>query len=279
VTATPVAELRDVSFAYGSARGRDARRFGVHDVSFTVRAGEILGVIGPNSAGKTTLVRLLSGVLRPSGGDVLIDGEAAAQLSAAAIARRIAVVPQELPQAFPFTVEQLALMGRYPHAPDRFFETGDDLAIAREAMAAVGVLDIAAVPLDGLSGGERQRAVLARALAQHPRLLALDEPTAHLDLRYQASTAMLLRRLAVERGVAVLLVSHDLDLAAELCDRLLLLAEGRVVRAGAPDDVLDQATLETVFGAPVIVERSASTGRPLVRVAWEASTRIVRGGR
>jgi iron complex transport system ATP-binding protein len=277
VTAAPLAELRGVSFAYGSARGGDGRRFGVRDVSFTIHAGEILGVIGPNSAGKTTLVRLLSGVLRPSAGEIRIAGDAVTTLSAAAIARRIAVVPQELPQAFPFTVEQLALMGRYPHAPDRLFETGNDLAIAREAMAAVGVLDIAAVPLDGLSGGERQRAVFARALAQRPRLLALDEPTAHLDLRHQASTATLLRRLADERGVAVLLVSHDLGLAAELCDRLLLLSGGRVVRAGTAEEVLDQATLETVFEAPVIVERSISTGRLLVRVAWETGT--VRGGR
>jgi iron complex transport system ATP-binding protein len=278
MTAAPLAELRHVSFAYGSPRGRDGRQFGVHDVSFTVGGGEILGVVGPNSAGKTTLVRLMSGVLGPSAGEVLISGEAAAHLSAAAIARRIAVVPQELPHAFPFTVEQLALMGRYPHAPDRFFETGVDLAIAREAMAAVGVLHIAAVPLDGLSGGERQRAVFARALAQRPRLLALDEPTAHLDLRYQASTAALLRRLADEDGVGVLLVSHDLSLAAELCDRLLLLSDGRVVRVGTPDDVLDQAVLEAVFDAPVVVERSAATGRPLVRVAWEASA-AVRGRR
>ena len=162
-------------------------------------------------------------------------------------------------------------MGRYPHAPHRFFEDAGDLAVAREAMSATGTLTLASLPLDQLSGGERQRALLARALAQGPRLLVLDEPTAHLDLRYQAETVELLRRLNRERRVGVLLVSHDLNLASELCDRLLLLREGEVVRVGTPHEVLEQSTLEAAFGCRVTVDKNQTSGRPLVQVAWPTS--------
>ena len=159
-------------------------------------------------------------------------------------------------------------MGRYPHGPRRFFEDAGDAAAARDAMLATATLSLAAMPLERLSGGERQRALLARALAQEPRLLVLDEPTAHLDLRYQAETAALLRRLNRERGMTVLLVSHDLNLAAELADRLLLLRAGEVARVGAPGDVLEQGVLEDVFGCRVTVDKSAS-GRPVVQLAYE----------
>jgi ABC-type cobalamin/Fe3+-siderophores transport system ATPase subunit len=262
------AELRCVSFAYPARGGRDAGAFSLTDVSFHVRPGEILGVIGPNSAGKTTLVRLLTGVVTPLSGEVLVDGRPAAQWSRQALAQRVAVVPQELPQSFPFTVGELVLMGRYPHGPGRFFESDEDRVIAREAMIATGVLDLAAVPLERLSGGERQRAVLARALAQRPRLLVLDEPTAHLDLRYQVVCAALVARLTRFDGVAVVLVSHDLGLAAEMSDRLLLLADGRVAALGAPEHVLDAAVLEPVFGCPVLIDRHPASGRPVVHVQW-----------
>jgi ABC-type cobalamin/Fe3+-siderophores transport system ATPase subunit len=182
------------------------------------------------------------------------------------------VVPQEPPRPFPFSVEQLVLMGRFPHAPGRFFESTEDAVVAREAMAATGTLPLAALPLEELSGGERQRAMLARALAQQPRLLVLDEPTSHLDLRYQAETAELLRRLNRDRGVTILLVSHDLNLAAELCDRLLLLHEGRVARLGTPGEVLEQSVLEAVFGCRLMVDKSSS-GRPTVQLAWSREVR------
>ena len=269
MTTDAVVSFRGVRFAYPGAERRGGRPFAVDGLDFDVRRAEILGVIGPNSAGKTTLVRLLTGVLAPAGGAIAVDGVPLAELAARDLARRVAVVPQELPQGFPFTVEQLVLMGRYPHGPGRFFESDDDRRVAREAMAAVGVLDLASAPLDQLSGGERQRAVLARALAQRPRLLVLDEPTAHLDLRYQAACGELLRRLSRADGVTVLLVSHDLNLAAELADRLLLLDGGRPVALGPPEAVLDAQRLESVFGARVVVEKSPATGRPFVQLSWE----------
>ena len=261
-------ELRDVTFGYAAPVGRRARPFVLGPLSLAVEAGEVLGVIGPNSAGKTTVIRLLTRVVRPSAGEILLADRPLASLSAPVLARTVAVVPQELPQAFPFTVEQLVLMGRYPHDPGRYFEGEEDRAVARAAMAATGVLELAAVRLDELSGGERQRAVLARALAQEPRLLVLDEPTAHLDLRYQAEVVGLLRRVNRERKMTVILVAHDLNLAAEVCDRLLLLSAGRVARLGSPEQVLEEELLCTVYGCEVVVDKGPLGARPRVQVAW-----------
>jgi iron complex transport system ATP-binding protein len=261
-------EFRAVSFGYASPAGRRMQPFHLVPLSLTVAPGEILGVIGPNSAGKTTVIRLLTRVVTPSTGEIFLGGRPLATLSAARLAREVAVVPQELPQAFPFTVDQLVLMGRYPHDPGRYFESERDRTVAREAMAATGVLDLAALPLDELSGGERQRAVLARALAQEPRLLVLDEPTAHLDLRYQAECVGLLRRVNRERGMTVILVAHDLNLAAEVCDRLLLLSAGRVARLGPPEQVLEEDLLRGVYGCDVIVDKGPTGARPRVQVAW-----------
>lgn len=263
---TPLVEFRSVDFAYpGPRRGRRSP-FKLSGLSFLIAPGEILGVIGPNSAGKTTLIRLLSRVLEPVAGEILFQGRPLQTLSRWELARQVAVVPQDAPMAFPYTVEQLVLMGRYPHAPARFFECPGDLAVARDAMAATGVLELASAVLDDLSGGERQRAVIARALAQEPRLLILDEPTAHLDLYYQAEVAGLLRRLNRERELTILLVSHDLNLAAELSDRLLLLAQGRIRAAGAPEQVLEESVLEAVYGCPVSVEKRGEGVRVQVRL-------------
>jgi iron complex transport system ATP-binding protein len=265
---SPLVEFRDVAHAYAQAARPREGGFRLDGVSFAIEAGELFGVIGPNSAGKTTLLRLLTRVLSPARGEVRLDGRPVQGLPHAELARQIAVVPQDAPRPFPFSVEQLVLMGRYPHGPGRYFESAEDRALATEAMRATGVLPLAALPLEQLSGGERQRAMLARALAQQPRLLVLDEPTSHLDLRYQAETAGLLRRVNAERGMTVLLVSHDLDLAAEVCDRLLLLAAGRVACVGTPAEVLRRERLEAVFGCAVEVDVNPASGRPLVRVAW-----------
>ena len=272
-----VLEVRDVGFTYPAARRPTRPPFTLREMSFAVAPGEILGVIGPNASGKTTLIRLLSRLLVPDRGEIRLDGQAVASLSRAEVATRVGVVPQTVPADFPYSVEELVLMGRFPHAPGRFFESDEDRAIAREAMRATGVEALRAAPCDRLSGGERQRVMLARALAQRPRLLVLDEPTSHLDLRYQAECVGLLRDLnegrAPEGGLAVVLVTHDLDLAAHVCHRLLLLAGGRAVRLGAPEDVLEESILEAVYGCPVSVDKHRRTGRPSVRVVWPESAR------
>jgi iron complex transport system ATP-binding protein len=259
VTREALVSARGVVFGYG-------RRFRLEGVSLDLPAGQILGVIGPNGSGKTTLVRLLSKVHEPERGEICLGGVPLRRLSRRMLARQVAVVPQDLRLAFPLTVEELCLMGRHPHAEGRFFEGPEDVAKARTAMALAGVLDLKTVPVDTLSGGERQRALIARALAQEPRVLLLDEPTSHLDLRHQRDIIALLRQLSRERGVAILFVSHDLNLAAEVADRLLLLSGGRVARVGAPTEVFDEATLEAAYGCPVRVEKSPISGRPLVGV-------------
>jgi cobalamin transport system ATP-binding protein len=266
---SPLVELRQVEFAYPATGGPVPRRpFAIRDLSVTVEGGEIFGVIGPNASGKTTLIRLLSRVLVPAQGEILIAGRPLGALARAEVARDVAVVPQDVPQGFPFTVEELVLMGRYPHSPRRLFESDEDREHAREALAATGVLDLRGERLDRLSGGERQRVMLARALAQRPRLLVLDEPTAHLDLRHQVECVGLLRRLNRESGLGIVLVSHDLNMAAEICDRLLLLDGGAAVGVGTPKVVLTEATLEAVYGCRIAVDTQSGTGRPTVQLIW-----------
>lgn len=264
---TAMLEVHDVHFAYPRS-GRQGLPFAVEGLSLRLDRGEMLGVLGPNASGKTTLVRLVSRVVVPAIGEIRLEGERLARLSREAVARRVAVVPQDVPSGFPHTVEEMVLMGRFPHAPGRFFESREDRAIARDAMALTGVTALAAAPLDHLSGGERQRVMLARAVAQQPRLLVLDEPTAHLDLRHQAECVALLRRLHRESGLTVILVSHDLNLAGELCHRLLLMSRGRAAALGVADAVLAPDVLEPVFGCPVEVLRHPQRGRPVVMPRW-----------
>jgi iron complex transport system ATP-binding protein len=256
-TEPPVFAIRDVAFGYGGA-------FRLDLASFDVVEGEILGLVGPNSSGKTTLLRLLSKVHAPDGGEIRFRGRPLGAVSRVALAREVAVVPQEEQLAFSITVEELTLMGRYPRGAGRLFEGAEDLVRAREAMTLAGVLDLADHPVDTLAGGERQRALLARALAQEPRVLLLDEPTSHLDLLHQRHLVGLLRRLNRERGITVVFVSHDLNLAGELADRLLLVSSGRIVRLAPPREVLDAAVLEAAYGCPVWVERLEPSGRPVV---------------
>ncbi len=253
----PVLSMRDVDFGYGGA-------FRLTGLTLTIGEGEVLGLVGPNSSGKTTVLRLLSKIHAPARGEIRFRGAPLAEVGRLALAREVAVVPQEEHIAFPISVEELALMGRFPRGAGRLFEGPEDLARAREAMALAGVLELAAHPVDALAGGERQRALLARALAQEPRVLLLDEPTSHLDLRHQRHLLGLLRRLNRERGMTVVFVSHDLNFAADLADRLLLLSGGRTVRLGAPREVLEEAVLEVAYGCPVWVERLPSSGRPVV---------------
>jgi iron complex transport system ATP-binding protein len=233
-------------------------------VGVAVAAGEIVGVIGPNGSGKTTLVRLLAGVIRPVAGHVSLEGARLDALPRREIARRLAVVPQDSALEFPFTALEVVLMGRAPHLPPLAFPRARDLEIARAAMARLEVAAVEGRALAELSGGERQRVLLARALAQEPRVLLLDEPTTHLDLRHQTGIYDTLRGLAVATGVAVLSVLHDLNLAALYCDRLVLLAAGRVVAEGAPEEVLRAPILTAAYGVPVHVATNAVTGTPIV---------------
>jgi iron complex transport system ATP-binding protein len=254
-------EVQEVAFRYRTGRG-------VEDVSFQASAGELLGIVGPNSAGKSTLLRLLSKVMAPQRGRILIEGRDIAFLPRVALARQVAVLPQEFQVAFPFRVAEVVLMGRYPHAAGTWGVTHDgarDRAVVLAALQATGTAHLANRRIDELSGGERQLVSLARALAQEAPIFLLDEPTAHLDLRHQGIVlSILLAHHRKNRGTTIL-ISHDLNLAAEHCDRLLLLAGGRVLTAGRPEEVITPRNLEPAYGCPVTVERHPISGRPRVQ--------------
>ena len=236
----------------------------VDDVSVGVTPGTLVGVIGPNGCGKTTLVRVLSGVLAPRQGVVRLDGRPLAEQPRRAVARRVAVVAQDAPLVLGFTVLETVLMGRAPHLPSLAFPRAHDLVVARAALARLDLADLEARPLGALSGGERQRVLLARALAQEPEVLLLDEPTTHLDLRHQVETLEVVRQLCRDGGVGALAVLHDLNLAALYCDRIVLLVDGHVAHAGRPEEVLTAGHLAAAFRTVVHVGRDAVTGDPIV---------------
>jgi iron complex transport system ATP-binding protein len=191
-------------------------------VSLAVARGSFTGLLGPNGCGKTTLLKLMAGVLRPATGTITLEGRALAELPRRMAARHVAVVPQDTHPAFDYTALEIVLMGRHPHLRPMQLEGPDDLAIAYEALHATGTERFADRPFSSLSGGERQRVIIASALAQQPDVLLLDEPTASLDLGYQLEVASLLTRLGRERNVTMVMATHDLNLAASTCGALVL---------------------------------------------------------
>ncbi len=241
---TPILELRNVSFAYG--RGARAHRV-LADVSLDVSRGSIVGLLGPNGSGKTTLLRLMSGVLAPIAGAVRMDGAPVGSLTRRRLAQRVAVVPQETRATFDFTVLEMVLMGRYPHLGPFELEGADDIDIARSALADTGTLALADRPFASLSGGEKQRVVIAGALAQASEVLLLDEPTAALDLRYQFEILAVLQRLNASRGATLVISTHDLNLAAALCQRIVLLKSGRVIAHGPTSDTLTADNIRALY--------------------------------
>jgi iron complex transport system ATP-binding protein len=236
-----------LTYAYHSRRGSETE-FALRDISLSVAPGSLTGLLGPNGCGKTTLLKLLSGVLKPELGSVRLGEREVRLLTPRARAQQIAVVPQETHPAFDFTVMDMVLMGRHPHLGAFQLEGPADLAIARDALIATGVAQLAARPYMTLSGGEKQRVVIASALAQMPKVLLLDEPTASLDLGYQLEIASLLKQLNRDRGVTMVLATHDLNLAASLCDTLILIRAGQVLMQGPTREVLTSSTVQQLYG-------------------------------
>lgn len=258
-----------VSFAYARGVSERGRPRVLDDVAFEVERGSIVGLLGPNGSGKTTLLRIVDGMLAPLSGQVLLNGRPVGRLGRRELARRIAVVPQETHTTFDFTVLDMVLMGRYPHLGPFELEGTDDLRIARDALASTATAALEARPFGTLSGGEKQRVVIASALAQASDVLLLDEPTASLDLGYQLEIAMLLRRLNRERGTTMVVCTHDLNLAATLCERVVLLKDGRVLAQGGIDDTLTAPNIRALYGVDADVQFHARAGRltvvPLAR--------------
>jgi len=261
-------QAADVTFGYGDT-------VVLRDVSLQAPAGAFVGLIGPNGSGKTTLLRLLAGTRRPQRGTVTLDGVPLAAMPRADVARRMAVVPQETQLAFDYSVLEVVLMGRYPHLGAFEIEGPRDLQLAREALAATGTRELEGREFNTLSGGEKQRVIIAAALAQigstasvgsfgssasRTSMLLLDEPTAALDLKYQLETASLVRDLHARLGLTIVMSTHDLNFAAALCDRLVLLKQGRVVAAGPLDDVLTAASVRALYDVEADVARHPATG-------------------
>ncbi|HEY6290546.1 MAG TPA: ABC transporter ATP-binding protein [Terriglobia bacterium] len=250
--------VEGVAFSYA--------HFDLRPVSFEALPGQLVALIGPNGSGKSTVLEIASGHLKPARGRVLLDGEDLHVLPPAGRARRVGLARQDTPLLFPFTVREFVRQGRHPYAGRHLFETREDEKWVDWAVDQARMNQLADRRVTEISGGEFQRAVLARALAQRPRLLLLDEPTANLDIGYQIEVLTLLRRLAAAEGLIVLVVTHEINLASETADRILLLEGGRAIRQGSPDAVLEAEELSRIFRTPVAVDRNPSSGRP--RVTW-----------
>ena len=251
-----------VSYAYRSRRPPSSTEdlFTLYAATISVPQGSLTGLLGPNGCGKTTLLKILSGVLAPQQGHVLLDGAPLATMSRRDAARRIAVVPQETHPAFDYSVMEMVLMGRHPHLGPFELEGPADLALARDALAATGTGHLAHRPYMTLSGGEKQRVVIAGALAQAPQVLLLDEPTASLDLGYQLEVAALLTRLNRERGVTMVLATHDLNLAAAICDHVILMRSGRVLTQGLTGETLTASAIRQLYDVDADVRFHEAAG-------------------
>ena len=265
----PAFEVKGLHFSYGRSQAREAE-WVLRDLTLRIEPGEILGIVGPNGSGKTSLLKLLAKLREPQQGGIALFGTSLARLSQEEMAQTVALVPQDSVQTFPFTVAETVLMGRFPHRHQSRWSLGfgwedqADCAVAAHAMATMDIGHLAARAVTDLSGGERQRAMIARALAQAPRVMLLDEPTAFLDLQHQVEICSVLSRLRDDRGLTVVIISHDLNLASQYCDRVAMLKDGRLSAVGTPSDVMSVEILREVYGCDVLIDSHPESGLPRI---------------
>jgi iron complex transport system ATP-binding protein len=252
-------EVNSVSFRYHED-------WVLQDISFRVEKGEFVGVIGPNGSGKTTLLKILYRLLSPQKGEILFELMPMKKMDRTDLAKRIAVVAQETHLLFPFSVLETVLMGRSPHLGHLMFESEKDVEITKKAMEWTKMLPFSERSMDELSGGERKRVFIARALAQEPEVILLDEPTANLDIHHQMDFLDLILNLNRERGLTIVMASHDMNIASEFCDRLILLQGGGIYKIGTPDEVITQENIETVYGCEVWIDRNPFSGMPRINL-------------
>ena len=253
----PILEVDSIGFTYNGSPI-------LTDITFALEQGDFLGMIGPNGSGKTTLLRLIDGILIPREGAIRLRGLPLQKMRRNEIAKTLAVVPQSSPLFFPYTVRAVVLMGRTPHLGGWRFEKSSDFMIAEHAMAKTDILELADRPMNRLSGGEFHRVLIARALAQEPQILLLDEPTAFLDIRHQVDFFTLLQDLSENQNLTVIAVTHDINLASLYCERIALIHEGRMKAIGPPEEVVTERNIQDVYRTAVIVDRHPMNGRPRV---------------
>jgi iron complex transport system ATP-binding protein len=257
-----IIKVKDLDFAYTD-------KMVLQGVSFEIVSGEFLSVIGPNGSGKTTLLRLLYGQLSPSAGTIYLKDTPINNIPRRNLSRTIAVVSQMPRFHFELTALELVLMGRSPHLGLLAFEGKEDFEIAAQAMALTGVADFRDRNIFSLSGGELQRVLIARALAQKPQAMLLDEPTSYLDIKHQINICQLLKQMNKDKGITIVAVFHDINLASYFSDRVMVMKEGRIHGIGPPEEVITRETLESVYDCHVFVDENPLIGRPRVTLGGE----------
>ena len=253
----PIVHVKEIGFRYTD-------ELVLENISFEIKNGEFLGIIGPNGSGKTTLLKIINRIPIPQEGSIRLSDVNINEMKRDAIARLVAVVPQDSPMTFPFSVEEIVLMGRAPHLGKLRFEGEKDYEIARRAMEMTDTLPFANRNINELSGGERQGILIARALAQEPQIMLLDESTAFLDIRHQIAFFDLMKTLNREQGLTVISVTHDINLASLYCDRIVLLNKGNIHYMGTPDEVITESNIKEVYETDVLVDKNPQTGLPRV---------------
>ncbi|MCW4022068.1 MAG: ABC transporter ATP-binding protein [archaeon] len=271
--------IDDVNCSYGSVEI-------LNDISFEVKSGEFLGILGPNGSGKTTLLKSISRVLKPKKGTILIDEQNIYNMKSIELAKQMAVVPQSSPISFDFTALEVVLMGRNPHMKRFQMEGKSDLETAKESMQVTRTWDFADRPITELSGGEIQRVIIARALTQEPQILLLDEPTTHLDISNQLEIMDMIKRLSITQKLLIVAVFHDFNLAARYCDSIILMKQGKIIAAGKADETLTSENLKKVFSVNTIVKKHPITGQlhvipismPVIQQQKSLSVHLISGG-
>ena len=252
-----VLRFRKVGFRYGQS-------WALKDLNLDVQQGEVLGILGPNGSGKSTLLKVVDGILIPQAGEVLLKDRPVSTYQRSHLARQVAMVAQENHFRFSFSALEVVLMGRFAHLKRFQFEGKGDMEVAIKSLEDTHCLEFAERSINELSGGEKQRVLIARALAQEPTVILLDEPTSFLDLRFKRDVFDLISSLSHDRGLSVLVVSHDIDLAAQYSDRIAMLKEGHIYSTGVPHEVITASNIEAVYGCPVIVDKNPAAGSPRV---------------
>jgi len=237
-------KLENISFSYETSPV-------IKDLSVEIQGQDFIGLIGPNGSGKSTLLKVMGGILEPDTGSVQFKESPITRINKKLFAQSVSWIPQDHPMVFPFKVSEIVLMGRHPYLSPLSFESSEDFEICRRAMETTMTSQFGDRYFNEISGGEKQRVMIASALAQNPEMMLLDEPTAALDLKYQVQILKILKDLNTEHKMTLILAMHDLNLASKFCNRLILLDEGKIIRDGSPEQVLEKDILEQVYGVEI----------------------------